>query len=351
MIIRDTGTPRRRVMDASASAFPLQMLISTRARRLANSMRVSRSAMVASGLFVVVFVLVILFAPRPTEEEMRIVELPKPREVVLEELKLAPPPLAEVARQMETVAIHEDAAMPVEEPPPAMTPLVPRPDRAPKLAPDAGKVGRERAREATAALDEASKSLDKALGDLDASLSTPAAAAGARPSRVRTRPTRGRGAGDLGSVDAGLVAGGSGDLSGSKVEGQQVAIGSLAAASPSLSDGAGNTGAASPDGAAAAPGVYRSNASILAVIQRYAAGIQYCYSNELKHDPSLRGKLVVAITVSASGSVTQVTVIQNSVRSSKLEACALSQIRDWKFPAIPSGVTAFQAPFVFTPPN
>jgi protein TonB len=349
MIIRDTGTPKRRAMDASASAFPLQMLISTRARRLANGMRVSRSAMVASGLFVVVFILIVLFAPRPTEYEMVQIELPKPREVVLEELKVAPPPLADVARQMETVAIHEDAAMPVEEPPPAMTPIVPRPER--KLAPDAGKVGRERAREATAVLNDATKQLDKALGDLNASLSTPATAAGSRPSRVRARPLRsGRGSGDLGKVDAGLQAGSSADLGGSKVEGQQVSIGTLAAAAPSESDGNGGAGAASPDGASA-PGVYRSNASILAVIQRYAAGIQYCYSNELKHDPSLRGKLVVAITVSASGAVQNVTVVQNTVRSSRLEQCALSQIRDWKFPAIPSGVTAFQAPFVFTPPN
>jgi TonB family protein len=326
------------------------MLISTRARRLANGIRVSRSAMVASALFVVAFILVVLLAPRPSEQELAVVELPKPREVVLEELKVAPPALDETVRAMETVAIHEDAAMPAPEPPPAMTPVVPRPDRAPKLAPDAGKVGRQRAAEATAALDNASKTLDHALGDLNSSLSTPANDANYRPSRTRSRPLRsGRGAGDLGSVDAGLQAGGSGDLSGSKVEGQQVAIGSLASAAPS--DDGGGSGATSPDGSVAAPGVYRSNASILAVIQRYAAGIQYCYSNELKHDPSLRGKLVVAITVSASGSVTQVTVVQNTVRSSQLESCALSQIRDWKFPPIAKGVTAFQAPFVFTPPN
>lgn len=351
MIIRDTATaPKRRAMDAAGGAFPLQMLISTRARRIANGMRVSRAALVASALFVIAFVLIVLLVPRPSEQELAIVELPKPREVVLEELKVAPPALEDIPRQMETVAVHADAEMPVEEPPPAMTPVVPRPDRAPKLAPDQGKVGRERAREATAALDDASKSLDKALGDLDASLSTPAAAAGARPSRLRTRPIRGgRGAGEMGSVDAGLLAGGSGDLTGSKVEGQQVAVGALGA-SPN-SDGDGNVGAASPNGAAAAPGVYRSNASLLAVIQRYAAGIQYCYSNELKHDPTLRGKLVVALTVAANGSVMDVTVVQNTVRSSKLESCALSQIRDWKFPAIPSGVTAFQAPFVFTPPN
>jgi hypothetical protein len=29
----------------------------------------------------------------------------------------------------------------------------------------------------------------------------------------------------------------------------------------------------------------------------------------------------------------------------------LAQIRGWRFPAIPYGVTSFRAPFVFTPPN
>ena len=87
------------------------------------------------------------------------------------------------------------------------------------------------------------------------------------------------------------------------------------------------------------------------MIQRYSAGIQYCYGNELKRDPTLRGKLVVAITVAASGEVTEATVVQNTTGSSRLASCALSQVRDWRFPAITGGATTFQAPFVFTPPS
>jgi len=110
-------------------------------------------------------------------------------------------------------------------------------------------------------------------------------------------------------------------------------------------------GAGGRRGGPAGPGVYRSNASLLAVIQKYAAGIQYCYGNQLKHDPTLRGKLVVALTVSASGEVLQASIVQNSVGSPGLAECALSQIREWRFPPVPGGVTAFQAPFVFTPPD
>jgi TonB family protein len=60
---------------------------------------------------------------------------------------------------------------------------------------------------------------------------------------------------------------------------------------------------------------------------------------------------VVALTVAASGEVTEATVVQNTTGSHQLASCALSQIRDWRFPAIATGVTTFQAPFVFTPPN
>jgi len=53
----------------------------------------------------------------------------------------------------------------------------------------------------------------------------------------------------------------------------------------------------------------------------------------------------------AAGEVKHAEVIQNTMGAPALSKCALSQIRDWKFPAIDSGITAFQVPFVFTPPN
>ena len=87
------------------------------------------------------------------------------------------------------------------------------------------------------------------------------------------------------------------------------------------------------------------------MIQKYAAGIQYCYGNELKRDPGLKGKLVVALTVAASGQVTEAVVVQNTVGSSRLASCAIAQIKEWRFPPIAEGSTTFQAPFVFTPPN
>uniref|UniRef100_A0A832HZQ9 Energy transducer TonB n=1 Tax=Eiseniibacteriota bacterium TaxID=2212470 RepID=A0A832HZQ9_UNCEI len=84
---------------------------------------------------------------------------------------------------------------------------------------------------------------------------------------------------------------------------------------------------------------------------RGAAGIQYCCSNELRRAPGLSAKLVVTLVVAASGRVTEATMAHSSLGSSRLAECPLAQIRNWRFPEIPEGVTTFQTPFVFTPPE
>jgi TonB family protein len=104
-------------------------------------------------------------------------------------------------------------------------------------------------------------------------------------------------------------------------------------------------------GAEASGHAYRSNESLLAVVRRYAAGIQFCYDNELRKKPGLRGKLVVSMVVLANGSVSEATIVEDTLNSPAVRECALSQIRGWQFPAIPSGTTSFKTPFIFTPPS
>ena len=87
------------------------------------------------------------------------------------------------------------------------------------------------------------------------------------------------------------------------------------------------------------------------MVRRYAPGIQFCYENELKRNAGLRGKLVVSLTVAASGRVTDVTVAENSLGSDAVVSCAVEQMHGWVFPAIETGTTTFKAPFVFTPPD
>jgi len=306
-----------------------------------------RCIVLASILACIVFALVMLL--EPVGEQVVIQVMPPPTMVtVIPEPEILPPAeLAEELVALDQVDLTADVAPPAVEPEPQPGERY-RP--APPLPPDAGKVGRARAKEATSKLAAATASLDKTLSGISSSLRTPDGSGRPLPRGRRPRTTgAGRSGGEVGPVETGPVGtGATADLGTSSVEGAKLRIGQLSA-------GGATGGAAGADGSTtssgAAPGVYRTNASLLAVIQKYAAGIQWCYENELKKDPTLRGKMVVAITVSAAGRVTGAAVIENTVDSNRLSSCALSQVRDWRFPPVPEGTTAFQAPFVFTPPK
>jgi TonB family protein len=145
------------------------------------------------------------------------------------------------------------------------------------------------------------------------------------------------------------------DMSGSAIEGKGI---SIAAITDLAVDGGGGSGDdfAAPGGggsgeAGSSRNDYRSNESLLAVVRRYAPGIQFCYDNELKRNPGLRGKLVVSITVLANGAVSEAEIVDDRLGSPSVTQCVLAQIKGWRFPAIPSGTTSFKTPFVFTPPN
>jgi TonB family protein len=306
--------------------------------------RLFRASVLASTAFVVLFVIALLIAPLARREMVR-VELPEPARILLPEPQA---PAREAARE-------QMAVRPVVDPIPLRlpdhmslpTPKLRHDDAQPET--DASRAGRERAQQVTAELASTAGAIDRAIRDLSSALRDPAGG-DYRPARTsRQRDVRaGRGDGQLPGVPSGAAsAGGQADLKGSTVAGTMVAIGALAQPAADDSRPASDVSR----GGGAAPGVFRSNASLLAVIRKYAAGIQYCYDSELRRDPGLKGKLVVALTVAASGAVTECRVVQNTLGSERLAACALSQIRDWKFPPIAEGVTTFQAPFVFTPPN
>jgi TonB family protein len=291
-------------------------------------------------VFVVLFVIAFVISPLLRRPEVRVI-LP-------EQVVILPEPRAERPRQ--EVAMRQVADAPVALPDhfslPA--PRVHRDDPSHVVDSEADRIGRERAQKVTAELASSTGALDRALRDLQSSLRDSKSGEYEPSRRARTRTVGGgRSDGDLPAVASGSASAGSADLKGSTVQGTMVGIGTLTPASAEAGAPADDSGPS----AGSAPGVYRSNASLLAVIRKYAAGIQFCYDSELKRDPGLKGKLVVALTISAAGQVTEARVIQNTLGSDRLASCALSQIRDWRFPAIPKGVTTFQAPFVFTPPN
>lgn len=256
-----------------------------------------------------------LILEEPAKEAAPRVELPEPPEVVLETPKDVPKPKPAPRRQTK-----------------------------PKVAQDRGKVGRERAAQEVAQLQEVSRSLDKVLADVSASLASTDDGKKERREPRRRRTRSGRAAAQVASAtptvrDLGAAG------SASAIAGARISIESLAEA------GLPAPAARRGDGSRARAGEVRSDADLLAVVRKYAPGIQFCYDNELKKQPGLGGKLIVSITVAASGRVAGATIVKDTVRSAAMAGCALAQIRAWKFPAVPEGEVTFQAPFVFTPPE
>lgn len=297
----------------------------------------------------------IWLAPARRQVITHVAQLPERfARLILEEAKPVPP--ADLARPDEGPKAAAEPEPLAPEAPPAVPLPAPRArsSDARELPSDAGKIGRERAEAVRAELASTTASLQASLDDLSSSLQATRSESAVPSHGRRARGVRsGRSDADLPAIATGLGTSATADLGGSVVRGSRVAVGTLSSGTAALGDAGSGSSAASGRAATSgsAPGVYRSNASLLAVIQKYSAGIHYCYANELKHDESLRGKLVVAMTVAASGEVVEATVVENTLGSTRLAECALSQIRDWKFPPIEKGLTAFQAPFVFTPPK
>jgi len=215
----------------------------------------------------------------------------------------------------------------------------------------AGSEGRARARADVAEkLAATTRSVETALDDLSSALATANDGQPTPTSRPRGRRAlrSGRSGSDVGGVSTSGVGGGSADLASSAIDGSLVQIESLSGVT---GGGTGEASGATPaEGADGAPGG-RSTASLLAVVRKYAAGIQFCYENELKRQPGLQGKIVVSLTVAPSGQVTDVKIVEDSLRSQALRDCAVGQMRAWKFPPVSDEQISFRAPFVFTPPK
>lgn len=246
---------------------------------------------------------------------------------------------------------------PVEQPKPKAPPRRTTTNE-PKVAEDRGIQGRQKAQqEVTKNVAQVTGSLDKVMENISKALpasSQPVASSSNARARRARGISGGRSSEQLGSV-GGVSSLAAADVAGSAIDNQGISIAAITnLAVDGMGGGGTGEGGGVPNGTTGGTGTassYRSNESLLSVVRRYAPGIQFCYDNELKKTPNLRGKIVVAITVLANGEVSDATVVENSLGSKSVTDCVLAQIRGWHFPAIPFGVTSFRAPFVFTPPN
>lgn len=99
---------------------------------------------------------------------------------------------------------------------------------------------------------------------------------------------------------------------------------------------------------AASSDARRDNNAINEIVSSHKSSIRMTYEKFLKRDPTLSGKVTVRFTITASGSVTNIQIIENTTGNSEFEEEILRKLRMWKFDPIPEGEVTVSYPFVFS---
>lgn len=77
--------------------------------------------------------------------------------------------------------------------------------------------------------------------------------------------------------------------------------------------------------------------------------MQSCYEQELKRNPSLKGKIIVRFVITPAGRAGEISFEENTLGSESVSTCIRSVIRGWIFPFKPPDNVAVAYPFVFSP--
>jgi len=93
----------------------------------------------------------------------------------------------------------------------------------------------------------------------------------------------------------------------------------------------------------------RSTRTVSRVVAAHTGAIRYAYNRELRKKPSLRGKIVLTFTISATGDVTECYVEESAMNWPPLENSLVKMVRTWRFPEIPEGDVTVSYPLVFFP--
>jgi hypothetical protein len=87
--------------------------------------------------------------------------------------------------------------------------------------------------------------------------------------------------------------------------------------------------------------------AVARVINSHLNEVHSCYERALLKDPGLAGKVVLEWTIGAAGKVVAAKTKSSSLRNSAVEACILSSLKTWVFPAPKGGQVIISYPFIF----
>jgi outer membrane biosynthesis protein TonB len=87
--------------------------------------------------------------------------------------------------------------------------------------------------------------------------------------------------------------------------------------------------------------------AVAKVINSHLQEVYACYERALLKDTSLAGKVVLEWTIGGGGSVVAAKTKSSTLRNGSVEACILSSLKKWQFPAPKGGVVIISYPFIF----
>lgn len=95
---------------------------------------------------------------------------------------------------------------------------------------------------------------------------------------------------------------------------------------------------------------YRSAQAIQEVLYQHNKVVKYCYDRELRRYPTLKGKVVVRITISPAGEVINASIQSSTLNNERVERCIIARISHWKdFRSVDpkAGNVTFRQTYVF----
>jgi hypothetical protein len=106
-----------------------------------------------------------------------------------------------------------------------------------------------------------------------------------------------------------------------------------------------------PPGPEPVPGQPLPEPDILRFLKSKLGVLRQCYEHELKVQPTLHGKLVMGVTISPDGRVSEFSFDFDSLKSEPVTTCIEQRARLWRVPNQRHEEVSFALPIVFAPSN
>lgn len=74
----------------------------------------------------------------------------------------------------------------------------------------------------------------------------------------------------------------------------------------------------------------RSAQDVLKIVRNHTRALQDCYKQELKYDPTIKGKITVRFIIDPDGVVTNASIVTSTLNSPRMEQCILTRVKGWR---------------------